>query len=97
MNFKSYNQKMLHIYKSKISDIWRIFTFKLWKRINRIFLKTYPLIEDCARCEDCGRNVHDFKVPDDVWIKVYGNKSGILCYDCFCDKADKKMEVKWRF
>ena len=64
--------------------------------------KTYPLIEDCGRCEDCGRNVHDFLVPDELWREVYGNDGGILCYDCFCDRLNKKgiykrisLEWKW--
>ncbi|NLD50550.1 MAG: hypothetical protein GX660_25695 [Clostridiaceae bacterium] len=94
--FKTYNRKMLHIYKNKISDYWRINTFNIWQKINRKFLKTYSLIEDCGRCEDCGRNVHDFSAPDEIWNKVYGDDSGILCYDCFCNKADETLGFKWR-
>lgn len=65
-------------------------------RLNRYLLKTYYAIEDCARCEDCGRNVHDFHVPDELWLDVYGSFSGVLCYDCFCDRADRKLRTKWR-
>ena len=40
-------------------------------------------------CKYCGRTVHDFIVPDDIWAKVrpliqYGD---VLCYDCFCEKC----------
>lgn len=65
-------------------------------KINYHLLKTYPLIWDCGRCEDCGRNVHDFIAPDWLWKVVYGNEGGILCYDCFCNRADDKLKVKWR-
>jgi len=70
--------------------------FKITKVINRYIFKTYTLIEDCARCEDCGRNVHDFSVPDDLWIEVYGNDGGVLCYDCFCNRLDEKLRFKHR-
>lgn len=60
--------------------------------LNRRLLPTYSLIEDYARCDDCGRNVHDFDTSDELWRKVSGHEdgSGILCYDCFCDRADRK-------
>ena len=64
--------------------------------LDRYLLKTYPLIEECGRCEDCGRNVHDFGVPDKLWKAVYGNEGGLLCYDCFCAKADEIFRFKWR-
>lgn len=79
-----YIKKCLHIY------IWNILQW-----INKRILKTYPLIEDCARCYDCGRNVHDFSVPDELWEEVVG-KEIVLCYDCFVDRADRKLKVKWR-
>jgi len=74
----------------------RIYIWKVLRWLNRRLLKTYPLIEDCARCEDCGRNVHDFWVPDWLWIEVTGSPDGLLCYDCFCDRADRKLGTKWR-
>lgn len=38
-------------------------------------------------CKHCGRDVHGFVAPDDVWAKVearirFGH---VLCYDCFCE------------
>ncbi len=91
-----YDKKMIKIYLNKIKERFRIFKWNMWQKLNRRFLKTYPLIEDCARCEECGRNVHDFNVPDDIWLKVHGNDAGILCYDCFANKADEKFDFKWR-
>lgn len=73
-----------------------IYLFNIFSYINIHILKTYPLIQSCARCRDCGRNVHDFSVPDKVWIKVIGHKEGVWCYDCFCNRADKKLGYKWR-
>jgi hypothetical protein len=72
-----------------------IYLFNILQWINKRILKTYPLIKDCARCRDCGRNVHDFHVPDDLWVKVV-NQEIVLCYDCFCDRADRKLGVKNR-
>jgi hypothetical protein len=96
MSFKTYNQKMIFIYKNKINDWWRIITFNIWQKINRKFLKTYQLIEECGRCEDCGRNAHDFHVPNEIWNKIYGDRSGTLCYDCFCNRADELFGLGWR-
>lgn len=73
----------------------RIYYWNLWQWVNRKLLKTYPLIEECARCGDCGRNVHDFHVPDDVWMDVIGSDEGVWCYDCFCDRAERKG-IHWR-
>jgi len=73
-----------------------VFYWKIMRLFNRYFLKTYPLIEDCARCRDCGRNVHDFIVPDKLWLQVIGTPNGVWCYDCFCNRADEKLRVKWR-
>jgi hypothetical protein len=84
-----YNIKMLTIYTNVIKEKVRLLTWNIWQKLNHRLLKTYPLIEDCARCEDCGRNVHDYHVPDEVWIKIYGNEAGTLCYDCFCNRSDK--------
>ena len=73
----------------------RIYWWNILQLINRNVLTTYPLIEDCARCRDCGRNVHDFHVPDELWSKVIGGE-GVWCYDCFCNRADEKLGMKWR-
>jgi len=72
-----------------------IYLVRLINWLNRKLLKTYPLIEDCARCRDCGRNVHDYKVPDEIWNAVIGSPNGVWCYDCFCDRADRKG-IYWR-
>ena len=47
---------------------------------------------DCAACHDCGRTVHDFVAPTDLWMKAYGSMGGILCYDCFCERLAKKKQ-----
>ena len=75
----------------------RIYVWNILQWVNRHVLKTYPLIEDCARCRDCGRNVHDFHVPDDLWLAVIGSPNGVWCYDCFADRADEKLRIKWRW
>ena len=68
----------------------RILICNVFRFVNKYIFKTYPLIEDCSRCEDCGRNVHDFHVPNNLWVLVYGSESGVLCWDCFVDRAEKK-------
>jgi hypothetical protein len=52
-----------------------------WKR----FLANRRLVP--SFCKMCGRDVHDYIAPDDVWRKVEPEiKSGdVLCYDCFCE------------
>lgn len=77
-------------------EFGRIYIWKILRFLNKYLLKTYPLIEDCGRCRECGRNVHDFKVPDWLWNKVWGNPGGILCYDCFANRADEIYRFKWR-
>jgi hypothetical protein len=50
-------------------------------------------------CKNCGRDVHDYIVPDEVWAKVRPTiKNGnVLCYDCFCDKcAAHGLPAVWR-
>lgn len=59
-------------------------------KINEMVLPTYYPIADCARCRDCGRNVHDFFVPDKLWVEIMGNKTGVFCFDCFADRAWKR-------
>jgi len=76
--------------------IGRIHLWNLTQWVNRHTLKTYPLIEECARCRDCGRNVHDFLVPPKLWDEVIGSDAGVWCYDCFANRADEKLGCKWR-
>ncbi len=78
-----------------IKKCYHIYMWNILQWINRQVLYTYPLIEDCARCRDCGRNVHDYHVPDEIWLKVIGSEDGVWCYDCFCNRADKK-NIKWK-
>ena len=46
-------------------------------------------------CKECGKDVHDFIVDDDVWEQIephikYGHT---LCYDCFCEMMQDKVEL----
>ena len=95
-----------------IKKMFGIYSWNILKWINRKVLRTYPLIEECARCRDCGRNVHDFIVPNELWNEVITGSptiylkdgitpskegaSGVWCYDCFCNRADERLRVKWR-
>jgi hypothetical protein len=38
-------------------------------------------------CKVCGRDVHDFIAPGDVWQKVEPliKRGNVVCYDCFCE------------
>jgi hypothetical protein len=31
-----------------------------------------------------------------LWKEVVGSSDGVWCYDCFCNRADEKLRVKWR-
>lgn len=89
-----------------IRKIFRIYSWNILQWINRRVLKTYPSNHDCARCRDCGRTVHDFIIPDEIWNEVMTGSpiiylrdgvtpskegaSGVLCYDCFCERAREK-------
>lgn len=68
----------------------RIYLYRLFSWINNHVLLTYASNYDCARCNDCGRNVHDFYVPDAIWLNIIGSFSGVWCYDCFIERARKK-------
>lgn len=73
-----------------VKKSFRIYVFNFFSWINKHILKTYPLIQDCARCRDCGRNVHDFHVSNELWMKIIEKEDGVWCYDCFCNRADEK-------
>lgn len=91
-----YDIKMLKIYYRKIKESFRLLKWNMWQKLNRKFLYTYPIIEDRIRCEKCGRNVHDFIVPNHLWKEVIGNEDKVLCYDCFCNESDKKVQnIEW--
>lgn len=89
-----YDIKMIKIYYRCIAEKFRLFRFDTWQVINNRLLKTYRPDQPFARCMECGRDVHDFSVPDDLWLKV-SKSSDILCYDCFCDKLEK-INISWR-
>ena len=38
-------------------------------------------------CKHCGRTVHDFSAPDEIWnlIDPHIKRGNTLCYDCFCE------------
>ncbi len=59
---------------------WLRVRWKLWLRKRR------PIP---SFCKHCGRDVHDFHVPDDVWkvIEPYIRDGYTLCYDCFCESC----------
>jgi tRNA 2-selenouridine synthase SelU len=89
-----YYVKMLLIYIKKASAFIEYLPWNILQVVNRIFLHTYDIIEDRSRCYDCGRNVHDFHVPDKIWKKIV-NQDIVLCYDCFCNRSDK-LGIKYR-
>lgn len=64
---------------------------KVFDRLERYFHP--PEIEECAKCRDCGRTVHDYHIPDKIWNDVIGSPQGVWCYDCFCERASKKGYV----
>ena len=80
---------------------------KVFDRLEKHF---YPEgYEDCALCRDCGRVVHDYHIPNEIWNDVITGSSiiylsdgvtpskegagGVWCYDCFCERASKKGYV----
>lgn len=47
--------------------------------------------EGLERCRDCTRVVHDYVMPNDVWLEVMGTEmGGVYCYDCFSVRARQK-------
>lgn len=58
-------------------------------RIIRVLFKLLKrtLMPTVSFCKCCGRDVHDFSAPDDIWKEVDSRiKFGhVLCYDCFCE------------
>lgn len=63
----------------------------------KLVLRRFALIN--SFCRHCGRTVHDFSVPDDVWEQVAPHiKHGhTLCYDCFCEACAKRdLPSVWR-
>jgi len=53
----------------------------------KLFKSRYLRIPTDSFCKNCGRDVHDFLVDDEIWDLIepmikYGK---VLCYDCFCE------------
>lgn len=49
-------------------------------------------------CKCCGREVHDFIVPDEVWNRISPliKRGNVVCYDCFCDLCkDVGLPTVW--
>ena len=72
-----------------------IFFYRLRVYIKNI-LKQVMCVD--SFCKQCGRDVHDFIAPDCVWNQVSPRKDGdgVLCYDCFCEKAmNKGLPCVW--
>jgi len=44
--------------------------------------------ESCTDCGHCFRLV--WSVKDEIWEEVMGDGNGILCIDCFVERAVKK-------
>ena len=63
---------------------------RLYRRLKYFFLfrnLTWPY-ESCTDCGHCFRLV--WSVKDEIWNEVMGNDNGILCLDCFIERAENK-------
>ena len=55
------------------------------KLLSKLLVSRFFLLP--SFCKRCGRTVHDFSAPDEIWVAIekdieHGN---VLCYDCFCE------------
>lgn len=63
----------------------------------KLLKRRYFLIN--SFCKECGRDVHDFSVDDEVWEKVDKTikRGHVLCYDCFCEKCEiLNLSTVWK-
>ena len=63
----------------------------------KLFKRRYFSIN--SFCKECGRDVHDFSVDNEVWEKVDKTikRGHVLCYDCFCKKCDQlNLPTIWK-
>lgn len=71
-----------------------------WLRLRLKFAKrALPLIGIASFCRRCGRTVHDFDAPDEVWeaVRVHIKQGNTLCYDCFCELCARNgLPTVWR-
>lgn len=60
------------------------------KVLYKLFLSKFKLVP--SFCKLCGRDVHDFVAPDELWKGVEPNitSGNVLCYDCFCELIRSK-------
>lgn len=67
----------------------RLILRRLFRRVKYVFLfrSLSWKYESCQDCGHCFRLV--WSVKDDIWNKVMGNGNGILCLDCFVERAEK--------
>jgi len=62
----------------------------------KLLLRRFFLIP--SFCRHCGRDVHDFTAPNEVWLKVepHIKRGHTLCYACFCELcAEYGLPVVW--
>jgi len=61
-----------------------------WIRLRwKLWLRKWMLIP--SFCKNCGVDVRDFTVPDEIWeqIEPHIKRGHTLCYNCFCDVCPK--------
>jgi hypothetical protein len=63
---------------------------RLFRRLRYVFMlrSLSWKYESCRDCGHCFRLV--WSVKDGIWNEVMGNGDGILCLDCFIERADMK-------
>lgn len=52
--------------------------------VKLLLLRRFRAIPSFCKC--CGRDVHDFIAPDEIWKQIGPHipHGHVLCYDCFC-------------
>ncbi len=63
---------------------------RIFRRIKYVFLfrSLFWKFESCQDCGHCFRLI--WSVKDEIWKRVMGSDNGILCLDCFVERALKK-------
>lgn len=63
---------------------------RILRRIKYVFLfRSLGWVnESCQDCGHCFRLV--WSVKDEIWNEVMGSGDGILCLDCFIERAESK-------
>lgn len=74
---------------------FKIFTKRFIRRIKYAFNFKDMLYWKYESCQVCGSCFHlVWSVKDDKWLKVNNTDSGLLCLDCFINKANRhKIEL----